>query len=70
MSANKNVSAVWTVELRCDCPKCGQWVDLLDFTDFWEGRKLEIAENGTDNSQDVEVDCPECGHEFKVDCEY
>jgi predicted RNA-binding Zn-ribbon protein involved in translation (DUF1610 family) len=63
---SKNTEATWVVELNCDCPKCGEYVNLLDDPDFWEGRDLEIA----DQVNDVEVICPECGHEFKVDCEY
>ena len=63
---NKNTEATWTVELNCDCPKCGEYVNLLDDPDFWEGRDLEIAERG----KDVDVSCPNCEHEFKVDCEY
>jgi uncharacterized protein (DUF983 family) len=65
-----NVTAIWTVELNCTCPACNELVDLLDYPDFWDGRKLDIAENGTDRSRGVEVLCPECDHEFTVDCEY
>jgi len=62
--------ATWHVSLDCDCPKCDEYVDLLDYADFWDGRTLEIAEHGTDNSTGVEVTCPKCGHEFTVNCEY
>ena len=65
-----DTTATWTVELNCECPECKQYVDLLDYTDFWDGRRLEIAEHGTDRSNDVDVICPECGHEFTVDCYY
>ena len=64
------VAATWTVELNCDCPACGEYVNLLDAPDFWDGRKLEIAEHGTDRSKNVAVVCPECGHEFRVDCQW
>ena len=66
----ENTIAVWSVELNCRCPGCGSFVDLLEYADFWDGRQLAVAENCTDNSQDVEVVCPKCNHEFKVDCEY
>ena len=66
----QNVTATWTIELNCTCPKCDKWVDLLDYSDFWDGRNLEIAENGTERSKGVEVLCPECSYEFTVDCEY
>ena len=63
-------SAQWAVELNCDCPKCGEYVNLLDAPDFWDGRTLDIPEHGTENSNNLEVVCPECGHEFKVCCEW
>ena len=65
-----NVVATWVIELRCDCPKCGEYVDLLDDPDFWDGRQLTAAEHGTERSRDIEVMCPNCGHELKVDCFY
>lgn len=65
-----NVTAIWTVELNCVCPECEEHVDLLDYADFWDERQLEVPEHGTERSRDVEVVCPECGHEFTVDCEY
>ena len=48
-------------------PDRGQVVDLLDDPDFWDGRKLDIAEHGTDRSRGVEVACPLCHNEWKVD---
>ena len=60
------ICAQWTVELNCDCPKCGESVNLLDYPDFWDGRKLEIPER----AKGVEVACPECDHQFEVDTEY
>lgn len=63
-------TALWSVSLDADCPACEQNVNLLDYGDFWDGRKLEIPEHGTDRSRDVEVVCPDCGHEFSVDLEY
>ena len=66
----KPVAAQWDIHLHADCPHCKEWVDLLDYADFWDGRDLEIAEHGTERSRAVEVVCPECGHDFEVDCEY
>lgn len=59
--------AFWNINLECDYPNCKESVDLLDNPDFWDGKKLEACENGTNRSRDVEVTCPECGHEFVVD---
>lgn len=65
-----NVKATWSVSLDCECPGCEDQVNLLDYPDFWDGRSLVIPEHHTKRSSDVEVVCPECGHEFYVDCEY
>jgi len=64
------VYATWSISLDTDCPKCGKYVDLLQADDFWDGRHLELGEHGTERSKAVEVECPECHHEFEVTCEY
>ena len=65
-----HVQAEWHAELTCDCPACGQYVDLLEYPDFWDGRKIEVCEHGTDRTRGMEVVCPNCGAEFLVDCNY
>ena len=64
------VYATWTVELNCDCPRCGEFVNLLDYADFWDGRSLDIAEHGTPRSKEVGVTCPECFHHFHAELNY
>ncbi len=63
-------TATWTIRLNCECPGCKEFVDLLDYVDFWDGRDFEIGEHGTEKSKGVDAYCPECGHEFTVDLEY
>jgi len=63
-------TATWRISLDCNCPGCGKDVDLLDDSDFWDGRHLEPCETRTERSRNVWVVCPECGHEFHVDLEY
>jgi DNA-directed RNA polymerase subunit RPC12/RpoP len=65
-----SVSAQWLVSLLSECPKCKQDVDLLDYAEFWDGRDIDIPEHGTERSDNLEVVCPECGHEFAVSCEW
>lgn len=65
-----SVVATWQLSLDCHCPSCGDYVDLLDYPDFWDGRELDVAEQDTARCRDVEVSCPECGHDFTVDCAY
>jgi len=67
---NKSVTATWIVHLDSTCPSCHEIVDLLAASDFWRARSLNITEHGTARSKAVEVTCPQCVHEFKVDCEY
>jgi hypothetical protein len=68
----KPVTATWTVELNCDCPHCGEWVDVLEGADFWDAHhgSLEIAEHNTERSRNVAVQCPLCEKDFEIDCEY
>lgn len=62
--------AQWFVQLDCYCPYCKKYVDLLEYPDFWDGRDLDIPEHDTENSNNLEVGCPECGAEFDVKCEW
>ncbi len=65
------VTATWSIELHCECPKCEEYVDLLEYPDFWDGRgDMAIGEHHTDQTRNMDVSCPKCGCEFKVDCEY
>ena len=65
------IIAQWHVELDCDCPKCGECVNLTDADEFWlDHRDLDIPEHGTAESDDLAVVCPECGEEFRVCCEW
>lgn len=57
-----NPIATWSITLDVDCPECGKCVDLLEYPDFWDGRKMEFAQRVNDE----EVVCPECDHQFKV----
>lgn len=34
----EKVAATWDIQLNCDCPKCGGYVNLLHAPDFWDGR--------------------------------
>lgn len=67
---DERVAATWSIELNCDCPKCGEYVDLLTAADFWDGRELDLGEHGTERADKLPVYCPECGHEFEVECAY
>lgn len=66
----ETIEADWCVELNATCPGCEAYVNLLDAPDFWDGRRLEIAEHGTDRSRNIEVVCPKCEREFRVHCVY
>jgi len=60
------ITAFWNINLHADCPACKKWIDLLDLPGFWEGRNIQAGAS----QQDMEVTCPDCGHDFIVDTEY
>ena len=70
METVSEIIAVWDVSLTCECPGCKNRVDLLEYCDFWDGRKLKVIEHDTEMANDLEVICPECGHDFNVCCTY
>ena len=67
-----HTTADWTLKLHATCPHCKEFVDLLDYGDFWDahGGHLEACEHGTERSKELEVTCPECMKDFTVECQY
>jgi len=66
-----SVKATWSASLDCECPNCKRGVDLMELPTFWESHVgIEIAEHDTPNTTDMEAECPKCGHEFTVTCEW
>ena len=61
--------ATWRVSLDCTCPKCGWAIDVMDDESFRENR-IEACEHDTPRTDNMEVSCSACGHEFEVCCEY
>jgi len=71
MTAKQLPIATWYLSLETRCPACDKHVDLLDYSDFWDGRSdMKAVEHGTPRTDAMEVVCPECGHEFVVKCQY
>lgn len=66
----ESTKASWSVTLDTECPSCSEDVDLLEYSDFWDHAEFDIAEHGTERTKGVEVTCPECGDDFKVDFQY
>ncbi|MCP4568994.1 MAG: hypothetical protein GY841_15575 [FCB group bacterium] len=64
------INATWSISLDCNCPECKEDIDLLDGPDFWEMHDFEIGEHETKRTQNVEVICPNCEHEFSVNLSY
>ncbi|AXH43545.1 hypothetical protein HOV55_gp27 [Erwinia phage vB_EhrS_59] len=64
--------ADWNITLNTTCPECEEYFDLIEQDDdFWvDGGRAEMCEHDTHRTKDVDVECPECGHEFKVDFAY
>lgn len=66
----ENIQAFWDIHLYCECPFCKDYVDLLEFVDFWDGVKFNLGEHDTDRTKGVDVTCPNCEEEFTVDLTY
>lgn len=66
----EKLTATWWVSLDTTCPHCNADVNLLDYADFWDGRRFTVPEHGTDRTKGVDVNCPECMTDFKVDLDY
>jgi ssDNA-binding Zn-finger/Zn-ribbon topoisomerase 1 len=64
------VRAVWHIHLFADCPNCRRTVDLCEASDWWMDGSIEPLEQGTPKADDYEVACPDCGHEFRIKCEW
>lgn len=63
---NKPADANWNIQLDCQCPKCNEYVDLTDHSDFLDGRTYLSCLK----SSKLEVVCPLCNHEFEVKCHF
>jgi endogenous inhibitor of DNA gyrase (YacG/DUF329 family) len=63
---SERVNASWNVTLFCDCPHCGEYVDLLDYVDFWDGGGPEVCGRG----DELEIPCPECGEDIECVTDY
>lgn len=64
--------AIWNITLHTECPECEEYFDLIEQDgDFWsDGGRADMCEQDTARTKNVDVSCPECGHEFKVDFIY
>ena len=58
----KPVDAYWDISLYVTCPWCLEYVDLLDYADFFDGESRDLGEML--NVKNETVVCPECGEDF------
>ncbi len=67
-----NIKATWNYSLDVDCQKCKKMLDLtnIDGYDYVSELSLELLEQHTEESTNIEVICPHSEHEFLVDLEY
>ncbi|WP_144814097.1 hypothetical protein [Enterobacter sp. DE0047] len=66
-----NQEAVWDITLHTECPSCEEYFDIIKSQDdFWVDARFGACEHSTKATIGVDVECPECGHEFKVDFSY
>ena len=53
--------ASFTLSLDCDCPHCGNYVDVIDLID-----KEQLDDDFNATNLEVDVTCPECGEDFII----
>jgi len=70
LPSKSNEEASWTISIDAECPECEDSFDITQADDFWTEFNPEIGEHGTDRTENVEVICSHCEHEFKVDFVY
>ena len=61
--------ATWSLSLNVKCPYCREVSDILENPDFCLNAELDAMEVETKRSNNLEVVCPECDHEFMACCE-
>ena len=64
------VMANWNFTLDAKCPACSECVDVTAVNGFWDDKTLDSGEYGTDNSTNIDAECPLCAHDFKITCEF
>jgi len=67
-----NIKARWSFELITTCANCLNTINLDDvnYYSYVSDLGLEVCEQDTINSTNIEVECPHCNNQFLVDCEY
>ena len=61
--------AEWKLVLGVVCPECKYWFNAIDAVDFWHESGIGVLEVETKRSNNLEVVCPDCDHEFMACCE-
>lgn len=70
---SENTKAFWEFGIYTGCPKCDERFDIVgESTECitFNNPPVMLCEHNTKRTMGIEVECPECGHEFKVDLEY
>jgi len=68
----ENVKARWSFSLDCECPNCKKDLNLdaMNYYSYVDALELQICEQDTVKSTNIEVHCHLCNHDFSVDCQY
>jgi len=61
MNDLKETAAHWSISLDCECPYCGNEINLIDYYSENIGEPLE-----RDDELNLEVFCTECQKDFIV----
>jgi len=68
----ENINAFWSFSLDCECPNCKKDLNLddMNYYSYVSDLQLQVCEQDTINSSNIEVHCHHCEHDFIVDCKY
>lgn len=59
--------AYWSCSLDTECPKCGNYFDILDLPDYQE---YIWGVEPCESDAELDIFCPECEHKFIVKTAY
>ena len=64
------VTATWHIKLLYECPHCEEIVDIMDDWECYIVQELEFGEHDTDESRNIEYECPMCGEKVLLTLEF
>ena len=55
------VTARYDLQLECNCPHCGTYIEVIDLVE-----KEQLGDSFNAINLEVDVTCPDCGEDFII----